>query len=159
MPLELHELWITPALFNSLHFQAKCWLYGVKFSLTYNFTFDSKPSFDLSIFEVSNFLLKIALQCFLFTNLTIVLSELLSSLWQFSTSFLVIAIFIALKIFFLIFHQGFVEGCPEFQYYFSLYIAQVYCEKFQLQWAFCPTIQLYFSVEHYSLWAVGELAS
>ena len=113
----------------------------------------------ISIFEFSNFLLKIALQCFLFTNLTIVLSELLSSLWQFSTSFLVIAIFIALKNFFLIFHQGFVEGCPEFQYYFSLYIAQVYCEKFQLQWAFCPTIQLYFSVEHYSLWAVGELAS
>ena len=61
----IHELWwITPALYNSLHFQAKCWLYGVNISLTYNFTFDSKPSFDLSIFEVSNFLLKIALQCF-----------------------------------------------------------------------------------------------
>ena len=51
----------------------------------------------ISIFEVSNFLLKIALQCFLLTNRTIVFFELLPSLWQSSTSFLVIAIFIAPK--------------------------------------------------------------
>ena len=95
MPLELHELWITLALFNSLHFEAKCWSYGVKFSLTYNFTFDSKPSFDLSICEVSNFFFKIALQCFLFTKPTIVLFE--HHFWTSSTSFFVIAIFIASK--------------------------------------------------------------
>ena len=89
MSLELHELWIIPALFNSLHFQAKCWLYGVTFLLTYNLTFDSKPSFNFSIFEISNFCLKIAKQCYLFTKLIIVLFELLPSLWQSSTSLLV----------------------------------------------------------------------
>ena len=70
-------------------FPSEVWLYGVTFLLTYNLTFDSKPSFNFSIFEISNFCLKIAKQCYLFTKLIIVLFELLPSLWQSSTSLLV----------------------------------------------------------------------
>ena len=72
-PLALQQLWILPACFNSLYFHAKCWLQGVKFSLTKILASDWNPNFSLPnfLFKV-NFYFRTALQFFLVTKRTIV---------------------------------------------------------------------------------------
>ena len=91
-------------------------------------TFASKPSFDLSMCEVSNFLLKIVWQCFLFTNQTIVLFALLPNLCQSSTSLLVIEIFIAPKPS-MIFSSKLSSGICEWMPWISVLFLYVYCSR------------------------------
>ena len=86
-PLALQQLWILPACFNSLYFHAKCWLQGVKFSLTKILASDWNPNFCCPVFYLSStFFSRIALQFFLFTKRTIVVFFDLPIWWQSSIS-------------------------------------------------------------------------